>query len=239
MKFEKSLIPAILIKRYKRFLADVKLENNEIITVHCPNPGSMLGLQEEGQKCWISLSENKKRKLPYTLEMVEVADGEESTLVGINTNLPNKLAYEAITEGKIPKLDGYNDIKREVPYGDSSRIDLLLQKEGKPDCYVEVKNVTLMREKGLYEFPDCKTERGAKHLRELAKQAKHGKRAVMLYIIQRQDGNAFKLACDIDPNYNKEFEEAKNAGVEAYALACRLSVDGIVVQDKIPIVQNT
>ena len=126
-----------------------------------------------------------------------------------------------------------------MPYGDSSRIDLLLQKEGKPDCYVEVKNVTLMREKGLYEFPDCKTERGAKHLRELAKQAKQGKRAVMLYIIQRQDGNAFKLACDIDPNYNKEFEEAKKAGVEAYALACRLSVDEIVVQDKIPIVQNT
>lgn len=235
MKFKNPLKPAILKKRYKRFLADVKLENGKIITVHCPNPGAMTGLIEKEYKCWISKSENKKRKLQYTLEIIEVQKNKNTVPVGINTNLPNKLAYEAIQKEKIKILNGYETIKKEVKYGDSSRVDMVLEKIGKPPCYVEVKNVHLVREKNIHEFPDCKTIRGTKHLRELTKMVEKGYRAVMLYIVQRQDGNVFRLAKDIDPDYYKEFKIAKKAGVEACAIRCKVSVTEIVAQDIIPI----
>ena len=237
MQFNKPLIPAILKGRYKRFLADVLLEDGKEITVHCPNPGAMLGLKEAGFKCWISKSDNEKRKLSHTLELMEVPSDEGAVLVGINTNLPNKLAHEAIVEGKIEALCGYDQIKREVPYGLSSRIDLLLEKEGRRPCYVEVKNVHLMRQKGLHEFPDCKTVRGTKHLGELVKMVEQGARAVMLYVIQRGDGSALRLAHDLDPDYNKAFLKARKLGVEAYAIACKISLEEINAEELVPIVE--
>jgi len=191
----------------------------------------MLGLKDPGNPVWISDSRNPKRKLQHTLELM-LADG---TLVGINTNLPYRLALEAIEAGQVPQLTGYEHIARERKYGENSRIDLLLTGNGKPDTYVEIKNVHFVRQPGLYEFPDCVTARGAKHLRELANQVAEGNRAVMLFVIQREDGDRFSLARDIDPAYGVAFDLAINAGVEAYAIRCRLSETEIVAQEMIPI----
>lgn len=231
MQFPHPLIEARLIERYKRFLADVELEDGSIITVHCPNPGAMLGLKEPGSKVWISDSKNPKRKLLYTFELIE-ADG---TLVCINTNLPNKIGREAIEAGLIPALAGYDSIKAEVKYGVNSRIDLLLSDENKPLTYVEIKNSHLLRTKDLFEFPDCVTARGAKHLVELANQVKEGHRAVMLFVIQRMDGSKFKLARDMDPNYAIEFDKAIKAGVEAFAIRCEVTLTGIHARNLVPI----
>ncbi|MAB69428.1 MAG: DNA/RNA nuclease SfsA, partial [Oceanicaulis sp.] len=163
MRFPAPLHPGVLIKRYKRFLADVTLDTGDTVTAHCPNPGSMMGLKEPGSRCWLSHADDPRRKLKYTLEVLE-ADG---ALVGINTHRPNALAEEAIREGRIPSLSGYGSLRREVRYGVNSRIDLLLESEDRPACYVEVKNCHLMRTPGLAEFPDSVTTRGAKHLGEL------------------------------------------------------------------------
>lgn len=231
MNFPHPLIEARLIQRYKRFLVDVELEDGNTITVHCPNPGAMLGLKEPGSKVWISDSKNPKRKLRYTFELIE-ADG---TLVCINTNLPNKIGREAIEVGLIPPLAGYDSIKAEVKYGVNSRIDLLLSDENRPLAYVEIKNSHLLRTKDLFEFPDCVTARGAKHLVELANQVKEGHRAVMLFVIQRMDGSKFKLARDMDPNYAIEFDKAISAGVEAYAIRCEVSQTGIHARNLVPV----
>lgn len=229
MIFSPPLIEARLVKRYKRFLTDVELDNGDIITVHCANPGSMLGLTKPRNRIWISDSQNPKRKLQYSLEIIEV----DNVMVGINTGHPNKLALEAIKMGVIPELDGYETIRTEVKYGENSRIDILLQSEDKPDTYVEVKNVHFMRTTGLHEFPDSVTTRGAKHLDELAREVAKGNRAAMLYIIQRNDGDRFKLAEDLDPNYGKAFKEARNAGVEAYALSCNVSSSSIEATNRV------
>ncbi len=236
MKFHSPLIPAVLIKRYKRFLADVELEDGSIITVHCPNPGAMLGLSAPGSRAWISDSGNPKRKLRHTLELLEVQGPQGATLVGINTMHPNKLAEEAIKKGVIPALTGYQDLQRERKYGENSRIDILLEDPHKPPCYVEVKNVHLVRHHGLHEFPDCKTERGAKHLREMARVVDSGARAAMLYIIQRADGDRFSLAADLDPDYARAFEEAMQSGVEAFAIRCHITETEILADTPIAIV---
>ena len=231
MKFEHPLIPGRLIQRYKRFLADVELADGSIHTVHCPNPGAMVGLTEPGNRVWISDSRNPKRKLRHTLELMEA----DRTLVGINTNLPNKLAVEAIRHGRIPALAAHEVLRTEVKYGENSRIDILLQGQTIPDTYVEVKNVHLRRHPNLHEFPDCVTQRGAKHLKELASQVEQGNRAVMLFVIQREDGDRFSLARDYDHAYGEAFDQAVKAGVEALAIRCRVGVESVTACDLVPI----
>lgn len=231
MRFDPPLIETRLVKRYKRFLADVEMPSGEIITVHCANPGSMLGLTQPGNRAWISDSQNPKRKLQYSLEMIEV----DGVMVGINTSHPNKLAREAIEAGKIPQLAGYQTLRTEVKYGNNSRIDILLQDNNKLDTYVEVKNVHFVRTPGLHEFPDSVTARGAKHLDELAREVEKGNRAVMLYVIQRNDGDQFQFAADLDPNYFDSFKRAHAKGVEAIAIRCNVEIIGIDAVDLLQI----
>ncbi len=233
MKFADALIEGRLVRRYKRFLADVELSDGSVITVHCPNPGTMLGLADPGNPVWISDSGNPKRKLRHTLELMKVP----GALVGINTNLPNRLAEEALAAGRIAQLAGFDKLTREVAYGRNSRIDLLATGEDIADTYIEVKNVHMLREAGHFEFPDCVTERGAKHLRELADMAQSGHRAVMLFVIQRADGDRFSLARDIDPGYGAAFDQALSAGVEAFAIRCKVSIEEIVAQELVPIAE--
>lgn len=231
MQWPSPLISGRLIKRYKRFLADVALENGEETTVHCPNPGRMLGLDHPGETVWLSRSPNRNRKLPLTLEMVETEGG----LVGINTMHPNRLVEEAIRADAVPELSGYQHIRREVAYDKGCRIDLLLEGEDRPPCYVEIKNVHLKRE-GEAEFPDCVTARGAKHLGALKRQAASGARAVIAYVVQRSDCSAFSLADDIDPAYAKAFDEALAGGVEAICRDCSIDRDKILLDKSLPIV---
>ncbi|OUR78090.1 sugar fermentation stimulation protein SfsA [Alphaproteobacteria bacterium 46_93_T64] len=226
MKFPTPLIQGTLIKRYKRFLSDVTLENGEVVVAHCANSGSMMGLKEEGFKVWLSISDNPKRKLKYSWELVDTG----TALAGINTAHPNKIVADCITDGRIPELTGYDTLKREVKYGKNSRIDIFLQSENKPDCYVEVKNVTLLREEGLAEFPDSVTARGTKHLQELSDMVAEGHRAVMFYLVQRDDCTSFKVASDIDPTYAEALKKARAAGVEIFCYDCKISPQEIEVQ---------
>lgn len=232
MKFPAPLIKGRLIKRYKRFLADIELESGEMITAHVANPGSMMGLKDEGLTVWLSLSDNPKRKLPYSWELVEV----DGALVGINTALPNGIVADAIEGGQIDALTGYENLTREVKYGENSRIDILLSGQDKPDCYVEVKNVTLKRDDSLAEFPDSVTARGAKHLKELASMVEQGHRAVMFYLIQRTDCTTFRIAADIDPVYAAAFKEAIAAGVEIICYDCHISTEEIRPGSAIPVI---
>ena len=236
MRFPAPLIPAILAKPYNRFLADVALPSGETITVHCANPGSMIGLAAPGAPVWLSRSGNPKRKLAHSWELVEVDLGSGTELVGINTTNPNALPAEAIAAGRIPELAGYRSVRREVKYGRNSRVDFLLEEPGRPLCYVEIKNVHLMRQKGLAEFPDAVTKRGAKHLVELADMAAAGGRAVMLFLVQIASAERFALARDIDPTYGAQFDRARAQGVEALARRCRLTREGIEVAEAIAIV---
>ena len=236
MRFTAPLVPATLIRRYKRLLADAALPCGETVTAHCANPGSMIGLAAPGAPVWLSRSDNPKRKLSHSWELVEVDLGSGAELVGINTTNPNALAAEAIAAGLIPELTGYRSIRREVKYGKNSRVDFLLEEPGRPPCYVEVKNVHLMRQKGLAEFPDAVTKRGAKHLQELAVVAAAGARAVMLFLVQIASAERFALARDIDPTYGMRFDRARAQGVEALARRCRLSRDAIEVAEAIAII---
>lgn len=225
---EKPLLRGTLIKRYKRFLTDVTLDNGEIVTATCPNTGSMMGLLEPDNPVWLSVSDSPTRKYKHTWEMVEATspDGKKAR-VGLNTGLPNKLVEEAVITGRIPQLAGYDTLKREQKYGKNSRIDILLSDASKPPCYVEVKNVTLSRRAGLAEFPDAVTSRGAKHLVELSEMVREGHRAVMVYLIQRSDAERFSLAKDIDPTYVETWARASEAGVESIAMACTMGDDTI------------
>jgi sugar fermentation stimulation protein A len=236
MRFPAPLLPATLVKRYKRFLADVVLPTGETITVHCANPGSMIGLAAPGARVWLSKSANPKRKLAHSWELIEVDFGTGAELVGINTGHPNALAVEAIAAGAIPELVGYASLRREVKYGKNSRVDILLEHPQLPPCYVEIKNVHLMRRPGLAEFPDAVTKRGAKHLGELADMVAQGHRAVMLFLIQIGSARHFALARDIDPAYGRAFDAARAAGVEAIAYRCGISCDGIEVVEPVSIV---
>jgi sugar fermentation stimulation protein A len=236
MKFATPLIPGILIQRYKRFLADVTIAGGVTVTATCPNTGSMLGLTKPGSTVWLSESDAPTRKYRHTWEMIEADLGKGPQLVGINTVRPNRLVGEAIEAGSIPELAGYASLRREVKYGINSRIDLLLT--GGPDprpCYVEIKNVHLMRAHGHAEFPDSKTERGAKHLRELAGMVAEGHRAVMMFLVQRGDAERFSLAADIDPAYAAAFQTAAASGVEMLSYRCRMSPFEIAVDKRIEI----
>lgn len=228
------LTRARLLRRYKRFLADVVLlegpRAGEEVTIHCPNPGAMTGLAEAG---WTVHLAPGRGKLPFSWELTELPDGH---FAGINTGHPNRIAEAAISAGLIPDLAGYASLRREVRYGVNSRIDLLAEAPDRPPCFIEVKNVHLLRRPGLAEFPDCVTTRGAKHLFELAAQVKAGARAVMLYIVQRDDCDAFALAADIDPGYARAFADARAAGVEALAYGCALSPQGVRLRQRLPLV---
>lgn len=224
MRFEQPLQPATLLRRYKRFLADVRLHaTGEETTAHVANPGAMLGLQAPGSTVWLSRSSSPTRKLPLSLELVE-ADGG---LVGVNTHLPNRLVAEALAAGAIPELGGYASVRPEVKYGEASRIDFLLAFPGRPACWVEVKNCHLMRIPGLAEFPDCVAARSAKHLRELRAMREVGDRAVVIFTVQRTDCSAFKTCEDIDPAFAYGLEDAADAGVEVLVYACHVSTDGV------------
>jgi sugar fermentation stimulation protein A len=228
MRFASELVPATLLRRYKRFLADVELADGTIITAHVANPGAMTGLQAEGAQVWLSKSPSLVRKLPYSWELIEVDFGGGSELTGVNTMHPNPIVAEALAAGTIPELAGYASLRREVKYGRTingkgSRVDFLLEDPARPPCYVEVKNVHLMRHEGLAEFPDSVTARGAKHLDELAEMAASGARAVMLFVIQIGSARSFALARDIDPAYGRAFDKARASGVEALAWTCDLT----------------
>ena len=235
MQFPAPLLPALLVRRYKRFLADVELPSGETVTVHCANPGAMTGLNVPGARVWLSTSDKASRKLKHSWELIEVDLGNGAELVGINTAHPNALAAEAIATGAIPELAGYANMRREVKYGRNSRVDVLLEHPGRAPCYVEIKNVHLMRQAGLAEFPDAVTKRGAKHLDELADMVAAGARAVMLYLIQIGSARRFALARDIDRTYGAAFDRAKARGVEAIAYRCAVTTDGLSVAAPVPL----
>jgi sugar fermentation stimulation protein A len=234
MIFPDPLVRGTLLRRYKRFLADVDLETGETVTAHCANSGSMLSVDAPGSEVWLSPARNPDRKLKYTWELIRIGE----TLVGINTGHPNAIVAEAVAAGEIPELNGYTSARREVKYGRNSRIDLLLEGPGRPRCFVEVKNVTLRREGGPerpVEFPDAVTARGAKHLAELSNMVRDGDRAVMMYLVQREDADWFTLADDIDPAYAEAFEQATAVGVEALCYRCRVSPRDIRISQAVRI----
>jgi sugar fermentation stimulation protein A len=236
MKFATPLISGKLVQRYKRFLCDVELDSGETITATCPNTGSMMGLTAPGSKVWLSESDSPTRKYRHTWELIETDIGKGPTLVGINTNHPNAIVTEAIEAKKIAALKGFGSLRREVKYGVNSRIDILLENgDHGRTCYVEIKNVHLMRKAGLAEFPDSKTERGVKHLQELSNMVAEGHRAVMLYLVQRADAKTFDLARDVDPLYAASFVKAQAAGVEVLAYRCRLTPEDIALDREIEI----
>jgi sugar fermentation stimulation protein A len=237
MRFVSALVPATLARRYKRFLADVVLENGDMLTVHVANPGAMTGLDRPFSKVWLSNSDNPMRKLPWNWELVEVDFGKGAELVGVNTGHPNVLVFDAIESGLIPQLRDYEAVRREVKYGANSRFDFLLEALGRPPCYVEVKNVHLMRKPGLAEFPDSVTMRGAKHLDALAAAVIGGARAVLLFVIQIPSAEAFTIARDIDPAYGAAFDRARAAGVEMLAWRCAITTDGIEIAEPVPILR--
>jgi sugar fermentation stimulation protein A len=236
MKFAAPLIPATLVRRYKRFLADVTLPDGETITAHVANPGAMLGLATPGARVWLAKSDSPARKLAHSWELIEADFGTGPELVGINTGRPNALVAEALAADAIAELRGYATIRREVKYGRQSRVDFLLEAPERPPCYLEVKNVHLMRASGLAEFPDSVTARGARHLDELADMVAQGNRAVMLFLIQIGSTQRFGLARDIDPRYAAAFDRARAGGVEAIAYRCRIAGDGIALTETVPIV---
>ena len=233
MLFAAPLVRGTLIRRYKRFLSDITLESGETVVAHVANPGSMIGLAEPGSEVWLSPNANPKAKLAWRWELVRVG----GHLVGVNTARPNRLAEEAIAAGAIPELAGYAVCRREVRYGLASRIDLLLEGEGRPPCYVEIKCVNLKRglagRETAAEFPDAVTKRGAKHLVELADMAAAGARAVMLYLVQRGDCDHFRIAEDIDPAYAAALAAARARGVETLCYACDMRLDGIGVAKRV------
>jgi sugar fermentation stimulation protein A len=225
-----SLVEGRLIRRYKRFLADVELMDGSVVIAHCPNSGSMKGCAIPGSRVYLSRSENKGRKLPLTWELVE-ADG---FWAGINTSRPNRLTREAIENGTVTELQGYGSLRPEVPYGEHSRIDLLL--EGEPGrCFVEVKNVTLVEDDRAL-FPDAVTTRGQKHLRELMRVVREGDRGVIFFTVQRGDGTAVSPADTIDPEYGRLLRLALDSGVEALAYRALVTPQEIRLTERLPVI---
>ncbi|MEO9275962.1 DNA/RNA nuclease SfsA [Marinomonas sp. 5E14-1] len=233
MDFSTSLIEGRLIKRYKRFLSDVELPSGEVVVAHCPNTGSMKRCQQDNACVWLSKSDNPKRKLGYTWELVEV-DGEH--LACINTGLPNKLVGEAIANGVVSELAGYAEQKAEVKYGEKSRIDWLLTGSEGQKCYVEVKNVTLLEEDGNGYFPDAVTDRGRKHLYELAKMVEEGHRAVLFFCVSHSGIGSVSPAVHIDEKYALAFAEVLEKGVEVLAYKVDITTERMVVSHSIPVI---
>ncbi|HEX5776468.1 MAG TPA: DNA/RNA nuclease SfsA [Caulobacteraceae bacterium] len=230
MKFPQPLARGRLVQRYKRFFADVVLDSGEATTAHCPNPGAMLGLNQPGLGVWLSRSDDPKRKLAHTLELVE-ADGG---LVGVNTMNPNKLVAEALAHDWIAEVTGYDSVRREVKYGVNSRVDFLLESPDRPPLWLEVKNCHFRRDGTLAEFPDCVAARSLKHLRELSAEVAKGARAVQLFVIQRTDCDVFDACHDLDPAYAAGLTGAAERGVEVLCYACDISPDEIRIARRIP-----
>ncbi|AHD08301.1 DNA/RNA nuclease SfsA [Phaeobacter gallaeciensis] len=231
MRFQTPLLPAVLIRRYKRFLADCQLPDGREVTAHCANPGSMLGLAEPGCPVWLEPNDDPKKKLKYGWRLVEVAGG---ALVGVDTSVPNRALKLALEARQIAELAAYETVRAEVKYAEKSRIDFLLNQPGLPDCYVEVKSVTLSRQTGLAEFPDSVTARGAKHLGNLADMCRAGHRAVLLYLVQREDCDRFEIARDIDPTYAAAWDAAAAAGVERLVISTSITPEGVEIAGVIP-----
>ena len=227
MNFENKLISGVFIKRYKRFFVDVQIEN-KVITAHCPNTGSMKGLLKEGNKVWLSKSNNPDRKLKYTLQIIE----DDSSKVGVNTHLTNKIVLDALKNNLIKEFDKDITIKPEVKFGDNTRFDFLITKKNYK-AFVEVKNVTLMRKPKIAEFPDAITSRGAKHIEELIKASKKGYEIYIAFIIQREDCNQFAIASDIDPEYSKLLSKAVKKKLNILCYDCKFSSKGIKLNKKI------
>ena len=230
MLWPQPLARGRLLARYKRFFADVRLDDGREITAHCPNPGAMLGLNTPGLRALVSPSANPKRSLAWTLEMVEADEG----LVGINTMRPNALVAEALADGAIPALTGYEHVRREVRYGAASRVDFLLQSAGRPPCWLEVKNCHLRRAGDLAEFPDCIAARSRRHLAELAARVAVGERAVQLFVVQRTDCTRFAACVELDPAYAAALDEAHAAGVEILVHACDIDERQIRIGRALP-----
>jgi len=227
MKFKERLLQGTLVKRYKRFFLDIKYKN-ETLTAHCPNTGSMMGLLNANNKVWFSKSDNPNRKLKYTAEIIEVNKNK----VGINTHSTNKIVYEALKNKKIDELIKYNSIKPEVKFTKETRFDFLLS-NNKNKCFLEVKNVTLLRNKKIAEFPDAETSRGTKHLNELIKAKMKKYDSYILYLVQREGCDSFKIADDIDVQYKKTFNKALKYGVKILCYNCKLSNEEIIINNKI------
>lgn len=231
MRFQTPLIPATLIKRYKRFLSDVRLKDGREVVAHCPNPGSMMGLKDEGTTVWLEPNDDPKKKLKFGWRLVEL----DNHFICIDTGLANKVVHEALTNRQIPELAAYSTVKPEVKYGQNSRIDFLLTEPGLPDAYVEVKSVTLLRNGTVAEFPDSVTARGTKHLQDLVNVPDQGHLAIMLYLVQRTDCDSFKLAGDIDPKYATGFDVARSAGVEILCYRTNITPTDITVEKALTI----
>jgi sugar fermentation stimulation protein A len=230
MDFASPLARGRLLQRYKRFFADVMLEDGTEITAHCPNPGAMLGLNTPGLPCWISKSDDPKRKLAHTLELVEV----DGALVGINTMHPNRIVAGALAADAIPELAGYASHRREVKYGVNSRVDFLLEAPGRARCWLEVKNCHLRRAGTLAEFPDCVAARSLKHLKELTAMVEAGERAVMLFVVQRTDCDAFDACHELDPAYARGLDRAAADGVEVLVRTCIITEEHVTLAGPLP-----
>jgi sugar fermentation stimulation protein A len=233
LRYARALVEGRLIRRYKRFLADVQLPEG-VVTASCPNTGSMMGCCEPGSRVWLSESDSATRKYRHTWEIVEV---DRDVMVGINTSLPNALVAEAIGDGTIGELAGYSSVRREVSFGEErSRVDFLLEGAAREPCYVEVKNVTAAASRGVALFPDCVSERGSKHLRELIRLKARGARPVQLYCVQRGDVKEVRPADGIDFEYGRTLREAIAAGVEVLAYRAKVTPDEVRLEEKIPVV---
>ena len=227
MRFQTELVPARLVRRYKRFLADCVLEHDaREVTAHCANPGAMTGLAEPGARIWLEPNDDPKKKLGHGWRLVDHGDGH---FTGVDTALPNRVVRASLQARAVPELAAYGTVTPEVKYGTGSRVDFLLSEPGLPDAYVEVKSVTLSRTPGLAEFPDSVTARGARHLAELAEMARAGHRAVLLYLVQRTDCTRMALAADIDPAYAAAWRAARNAGLETLAFGTHITPQGITL----------
>ncbi|HKP26630.1 MAG TPA: DNA/RNA nuclease SfsA [Dongiaceae bacterium] len=234
MKYAEPLIPATLLRRYKRFLADVRMEDGSIVTVHCANPGSMLSLAVAGRRCWLSHHAGTARKLEYSWELEEAPTG----CIGINTARANGVVADALAAGTIPELAGWPVVRREVADGVDSRLDFHLSGGSSPDCWLEVKSVTMSRRAGLAEWPDAKSSRGARHLEALARLANGGAAATLLFLVQRPDCTAFRVAGDIDPGYAAAFAAVDRSKVRILAYDCTVSPAGIDLRKPLTILWN-
>jgi sugar fermentation stimulation protein A len=236
MNFSSALIPGRLVRRYKRFLSDVMLESGDIVLAHCPNPGAMLGLADPGMKVWLLASNNPKRKLAYTWQLVEASDVSGAGpigLVGVDTLLPNTLVAEALAEGRLEDFAGYSSIRREVVFGERSRADFLLEHPGRPRLWLEVKNCHLSRRPGLAEFPDCVAARSARHASVLADQVAVGDRAALAFVVQRNDCSVFTPAGDIDPTFAAALTAAERFGVEVFVYGCTVTHAGVSIASRL------
>ena len=230
MLLTQPMAHGVLVARYKRFFADVRLDDGREIVSHCPNPGAMLGLNTPGLGAWVSPAGGPKRRLAWTLELVEADDG----MVGINTLHPNRLVAEALAADSIPELAGYGLHRREVRMGEASRVDFVLEGPGMPRCWLEVKNVHLRRAGALAEFPDCVAARSARHLRELAARVAEGERSVQLFVVQRTDCSEFAACADLDPTYAAGLDQAARSGVEVLVYACDIDEREIRITRRLP-----